>query len=216
MKIINTIENYHLLKQKSESFNEDELKDVDELLRISKELENYLLIEKKAAGISAPQLGLFKRIFSIKIDKKIFTCINPILVEKSREDVVWESCMSFPDIDISTIEHKKISTKFLTFNPKNNLYLRPFNFDNFQAILFQHELNHLDGILHFDKFDEEKIQPLLYLPFPKMPVYKIYDENLKFKSDYFIKNENVLLFNNKQISENDYENKILIGYKNIK
>lgn len=207
MEIINTIDKYYLLKQTSEPFDLE--KDYDEIIKVYNILKNYLDKTKNALGISAPQLGIFKRMFMIK--DEVF--INPEILNKSgdyKREV--EACMSFPDVKIFVSRYSKASVHYYTINKNLQISERFFVLKTPRAFL--HEYDHLDGILHLDRFESKGYPPLEIVPTPSVRgVYKIHDINKKFHNDYFVDGENQLFFNQDKIIPEAYPDKILIGYK---
>lgn len=157
-------------------------------LNCAKQLYEYVvvsaideLVEKyqirPGVGIAAPQVGVNKRMFAInatdfldeKQTKYAFCFINPIITSKSKEMVYLpggEGCLSV-DRDTTglvTPRHLKISIKstILDFNT-NKLKNVKMTLVGYPAIVFQHEYDHLDGILYTDKMyslDEIDCDPL--------------------------------------------------------
>lgn len=157
-------------------------------LNCAKQLYEYVvvsaideLVEKyqirPGVGIAAPQVGVNKRMFAInatdfldeKQTKYAFCFINPIITSKSKEMVYLpggEGCLSV-DRDTTglvTPRHLKISIKstILDFNT-NKLKNVKMTLVGYPAIVFQHEYDHLDGILYIDKMyslDEIDCEPL--------------------------------------------------------
>jgi len=109
-------------------------------------------------GLAAPQVGKSIRLFvvdaspiakddeELKNFKRVF--INPKIVEKSVETVLWEEgCLSIPGIHENVKRYTRLVMEY---------YDRDFNFvsevlDGFKAIVVQHEYDHLDGVLFTDK-----------------------------------------------------------------
>ncbi|MBN1650398.1 MAG: peptide deformylase [Bacteroidales bacterium] len=94
-------------------------------------------------GIAAPQLGIMKRLVYVNLDKP-YVIINPKIVYKSKEMFeLWDDCMSFPNLLVKVNRHKSI--KFVYYN--EHWELKEWIAENDLAELFQHEFDHLDGIL---------------------------------------------------------------------
>ncbi len=94
-------------------------------------------------AIAAPQIGFFKRLIYLHIDKPV-VIINPVLADFS--DItfeVWDDCMSFPDLLVKVRRHKscKITFKDLEWNDQQMVISDDL------SELIQHEYDHLDGIL---------------------------------------------------------------------
>jgi peptide deformylase len=100
---------------------------------------------KYGAGraIAAPQIGLLKRIICLNIDKPV-ALINPELSELSSEMFeVWDDCMSFPNLLVKVMRHKKLTITFYDLNWQKHCW----QLKDDMAELIQHEYDHLDGIL---------------------------------------------------------------------
>ncbi|MDE6240832.1 MAG: peptide deformylase [Anaeroplasmataceae bacterium] len=120
---------------------------------------------RPGVGIAAPQVGVNKRMFSMNavdfLDEKqtryLFAIINPTIVQKSKEMTYLpggEGCLS---VDRSTDglvtpRHYAITAKcsIYDFNT-NKIKTVTLKLEGYPAIVFQHEYDHLDGILYTDK-----------------------------------------------------------------
>ena len=94
-------------------------------------------------GIAAPQIGVMKRLIYIHVDKPL-AIINPVMTFKSEEHMeLWDDCMSFPELLVKVKRHVSCSIKYrdLDWNEKE-LFM-----EKDMSELFQHEYDHLDGIL---------------------------------------------------------------------
>lgn len=131
------------------------------------ELEEILRDQKNGAGLAAPQIGINKRFFGLKVGdkKKVDILVNPEILgvygkkdwiklkaqEKSGEDRMkdedfLEGCLSFPDLFGTVKRWLKIRARW----QDKNLVVMEKDLVGFEAIVFQHELDHLDGILFID------------------------------------------------------------------
>jgi peptide deformylase len=95
-------------------------------------------------GLAAPQVGYDLRIFVIGES----TYINPIIISGSRKIWSEESCLSLPNQKYKVRRYEKISVAYY------NLFGEIINdkiFNGLESIIFQHEFDHLKGILILDK-----------------------------------------------------------------
>lgn len=145
---------------------------IDELV------EKYQI--RPGVGIAAPQVGVAKRMFAIncvdfldeKQKKYNFAIINPQIIAKSSEMVYLpggEGCLSV-DRDthgLVTPRHLRIQIKGEILDYQTNkLKHISMKLEGYPAIVFQHEYDHLDGILFTDKMyteDEIEAKPLYVL-----------------------------------------------------
>lgn len=95
-------------------------------------------------AIAAPQIGVSKRLIYMNLEGKETFFINPEIIDKSDEKyVLWDDCMSFPDLLVKVERHKSISVRYFNLEWKEQIIY----FDNDLSELFQHEFDHLDGVL---------------------------------------------------------------------
>ena len=104
---------------------------------------NYLG-KSAARGLSAPQIGHTKRAFAMWLDEKLVVICNPVItVSTGERDVQREGCLSFPWINTARVERAVyISGHYF----KHNQTRIEFHLAGDRARVFQHELDHLDGI----------------------------------------------------------------------
>ena len=133
-----------LLYKKSERVEKDELNQL--LPQINLMYETILDFRNKygsGRAIAAPQIGLLKRIICLNIDQPL-ALINPALSELSPEKFeIWDDCMSFPNLLVKVIRHKKLVLSFHDINWNKQTWI----LEDDMAELIQHEYDHLDGIL---------------------------------------------------------------------
>jgi len=154
--------------------NETELKQkcdpcssVEEGEEIAAKLLKELASSQNGIGIAAPQIGINKRVCIINVPTGHNTdpiiLINPKITEKSEEMFGFmEGCLSFPGRMVKTMRHKSVMVK--ADNHTSKLYFEattPVNKkDDFSHIYecacVQHEIDHLDGILMFDRELKQK------------------------------------------------------------
>jgi peptide deformylase len=104
-------------------------------------------------GLAAPQVHESVRVFVAGIeddegDLKVVPFVNPEITPIGDTiDEDWEGCLSIPDIRGKVPRHREIRVKALDRRG------RPFEqvFRGFPARVIQHETDHLDGILFFDR-----------------------------------------------------------------
>lgn len=94
-------------------------------------------------AIAAPQIGVFKRLIYMHIDKPV-VFINPTLHFEDAEFIeVLDDCMSFPDLLVKVKRHKRSTIQFKSMDFNDN----SMKLEDDLSELIQHEYDHLDGIL---------------------------------------------------------------------
>jgi peptide deformylase len=119
---------------------------------------------RAAVGIAAPQINILKRMFAVHFnfmgEMYSYVVINPVITYKSEELIYLpggEGCLSVDyETEGLTPRAKEIEIEFLDFDPKTN-QAKPnkLRLSGYPAIVFQHEFDHLEGILFVSKlFDK--------------------------------------------------------------
>lgn len=118
------------------------------------------LHEAPGVGLAAPQVGISSRLivveFNINEDdedspKKLYAVVNPEIVEKSEEMVGGvEGCLSVPDLVGEVDRHQQVVVR------GQNKLGKPVKIkaSGWLARIFQHEIDHLDGIVFTDLTDK--------------------------------------------------------------
>ena len=146
------------LRMQSSDINTDSIT-TDENLQLLIQRLAITMNEAGGVGIAAPQVGILKNIFLfIRIDKPdypIQVAINPIIVNHPTETVCFEGdgCLSIPNISANSIRFPWIEVEY--WDEKGNFHKEKLigysREDDFTSIIFQHEFDHLNGILFTDK-----------------------------------------------------------------
>lgn len=94
-------------------------------------------------GLSANQCGSMSRVFVIGTEHFQIACINPSIVEASKETAIAEeSCLSFPGLKLKIERPVWIVAKYTNENGKEVVQ----RMEGLTARCFQHELDHMNGI----------------------------------------------------------------------
>eukprot|EP00612_Vaucheria_litorea_P008792 CAMPEP_0171479430 /NCGR_PEP_ID=MMETSP0946-20130122/5424_1 /TAXON_ID=109269 /ORGANISM="Vaucheria litorea, Strain CCMP2940" /LENGTH=191 /DNA_ID=CAMNT_0012010367 /DNA_START=141 /DNA_END=719 /DNA_ORIENTATION=- len=137
--------------------NEEVTKFDSDLKALSKKMFD-LMYASNGVGLAAPQVGVNKRLMvfnpdgdSVKWLSEI-TLVNPKIIEKSKsEESENEGCLSFPGIRGTVSRSKWIKVEAM--NTKGGKIKKKF--EGWEARIFQHEYDHLDGVVFTDRFDGE-------------------------------------------------------------
>jgi peptide deformylase len=156
MKIV-TIYNDHnqILSKKAEKIPLTK-EGLEEAKEIVDQLYQTLMPLMPAAGLAAPQIGISKQVFLYSYDgqvENIKTMVNPIFEPLNQEtDLLWEGCFSAiqgdGDLKIALVErYIKI---LVTYNDLNGETQKQI-FEYYPARIFQHEYDHLQGVVNVYK-----------------------------------------------------------------
>jgi len=115
------------------------------------------MIEAPGVGLAAPQVNISKRLFVVDVsgdypDRPPFALINPVILEKSGTTTFDEGCLSLPEFRETVPRAKKVKMQYLDEFGKKQIV----EDEGFLAIVVQHELDHLDGIVAADRISPMK------------------------------------------------------------
>lgn len=121
------------------------------------------MVDKSGVGIAAPQVGVAKNVFLfLRVDQQdwpVAVAINPKIVNRPEETICFEGdgCLSVPDRSGNSIRYPWVEVEYT--NEKGELVherLEGYSREgNFVSIIFQHEYDHLQGVLYIDKLYKE-------------------------------------------------------------
>ena len=127
--------------------------DIDgKIVRIVEEMFDTLYDSDSGIGLAAPQVGIQRQIFVWDMDDEPMVILNPTIVESDGEWVYDEGCLSIPGLYVEMTRPKTVLMKGIDMNG-NEISLEA---DELEARLFQHELDHLNGVLMFDRMQPEQ------------------------------------------------------------
>ncbi|MCP3876481.1 MAG: peptide deformylase [Desulfobacteraceae bacterium] len=149
--------------EKSLLLPSDKVDDIDDTLKKLIEDMGETMFEAPGVGLAAPQVGVNKRIIvydsnadspesddpeSDNSIKEFTALINPEIIEASGKIVSeQEGCLSVIDYNADVKRHDKVLVKALDIDGKEI----QFEAQGILAVIMQHEIDHLDGILFIDR-----------------------------------------------------------------
>jgi peptide deformylase len=129
-----------------------EIQEVDgRLVQLSEDMI-VTMYAAPGVGLAAPQVGIERRMFVYDAGDGPSTIINPEIVESDGEWAFREGCLSIPDLSWEVVRPR-------------NVHLRGRDLDgnevdieatDFLARVFQHELDHLDGVLFVERLEGDQ------------------------------------------------------------
>jgi peptide deformylase len=105
------------------------------------------MYEANGVGLAAPQVGITSRIVVIDVGDGLLELINPVIVEREGTTIDTEGCLSIPDIFGEVERSSKVTVEFTNRRNKK----QQITGEGLLARCFQHELDHLDGVLFIDR-----------------------------------------------------------------
>jgi peptide deformylase len=136
-----------VLKQRSR-----EVEELDGSLATLAESMYETMYEALGVGLAAPQIGVQRRIFTYDVGEGPHAIVNPEIVEASGEWVYNEGCLSVPGMHFDIVRPKVVTLRGIGLDG-NDVVIEA---DEVLARLFQHEIDHLDGVLLLDRLESDE------------------------------------------------------------
>ena len=121
--------------------------------RLAKLAEDMIatMYDAPGVGLAANQVGVEKRMFVYDVGDGPRTVINPELVESRGEWTYEEGCLSVPGLSWDIVRPKEVLIRGIDLDG-NDLQVEA---DELLARCFQHEIDHLDGVLLLERLDPD-------------------------------------------------------------
>ncbi|MEN3043407.1 MAG: peptide deformylase [Fervidobacterium sp.] len=135
-----------ILRKKSEP-----VADFSKVRAILEEFKSTMYTED-GVGLAAPQVGISMRFFGMDDGTGFKMIVNPEILEKSEEkEIGEEGCLSVPGVFANIQRHRWIRVRY---QDEHGVYHEEF-LEGYAARIFQHEYDHLDGVLFIDHLDSK-------------------------------------------------------------
>ncbi len=132
-----------------------EITNIDsKLIKLTDEMFE-VMYQAPGLGLAAPQIGVQKQLFVYDVDDEQQVLINPKIIESSGEWVYDEGCLSIPGLYVEMLRPKLVLVEATNLDG-NTIQIEA---DELLARLFQHEIDHLQGVLMFERMtpDQRKL-----------------------------------------------------------
>jgi len=133
--------------------------EVTEALRTLAQDMLDVMYDEPGIGLAAPQVGEAVRLIVVDTewteegeDKNPLVLVNPSIVERDGKITWTEGCLSVPDFQ-AEVERSALVVLEATDLDGEGLRIEA---DEIQAVCFQHEIDHLDGVLFIDHISRLK------------------------------------------------------------
>ncbi|MDQ1439109.1 MAG: peptide deformylase [Acidimicrobiaceae bacterium] len=129
---------------------------IDDTARaLAQDLVDTMRVSPACVGLAAPQIGVGLRAFAVDVSghRKARSChgelvlFNAEVVLAHGPVVAREGCMSVPDLTGDVARATRLVVRGITVDGED----RVLHVDAFEARAFQHEIDHLDGLLFLDR-----------------------------------------------------------------
>jgi len=150
-----------VLRERAPEVSLDELRSLD-----VQELIDSLIETRRSAGgagLAAPQVGVSKRIAVVAVDEAtryaykplvpLTVLVNPVVEPLSDETLlINEGCLSVPDLRGDVPRYLRVRVQYFDRNGEQ----RSEEVEGLTAGTFQHEVDHLDGVLFLDRVTDTR------------------------------------------------------------
>lgn len=98
-------------------------------------------------GLAAPQVGVSQRVIVVDTGGDVIAMINPVIEQSSGEEIDVEGCLSIP----GKRGYVKRASEIVVSGLQEDGTPVRYRAEGLVARIFQHEIDHLDGVLFIDK-----------------------------------------------------------------
>lgn len=125
----------------------------DRIRRLLDDMAETLYATDNGAALAAPQVGILKRIVVMDCGEGLIELINPEIIEMSGEQTGPEACLSFPGYAgiVKRADYVKVKAMDREWNEQI------LEGRGFTARCFQHEIDHLNGVLFVDHVRDDEL-----------------------------------------------------------
>lgn len=106
-----------------------------------------IMFENNGLGLAAPQIGVSKRVIVMGNQQRSYICVNPEITSTTGTKRDQEGCLSFPGLWLNVERPATITVKYQDIIGR----VQEHEFTGLPARVFQHELDHLNGVSFVNK-----------------------------------------------------------------
>ncbi len=122
------------------------------IARLVDDMFDTLYESDTGIALAAPQIGVQKQIVVWDIDDQPMALINPVVVESDGEFVYSEGCLSIPELYVDILRPNSVLVRGVTVDGQEV----EIEAEELMGRMFQHEIDHLNGVLMFDRMTPEQ------------------------------------------------------------
>jgi peptide deformylase len=132
-------------------FKAKDVEHFDDELKVIIEDMAETMYDAPGVGLAAPQIAESLQVIVVDItvpgeEQQYMPMINPKIIERFDSQIDEEGCLSVPDITAKVERYKKITVHYLSEDGTKQALTTEDRF----AVVLQHEIDHLNGILFID------------------------------------------------------------------
>jgi peptide deformylase len=103
-------------------------------------------------ALAAPQVGVQKQVVVWDFGEDPLAIVNPEIIESDGEWLFDEGCLSIPGLYVEMLRPKKVLVRGVSLDGE----IIEIEADELEARMFQHEIDHLNGVLMFDRLEGDQ------------------------------------------------------------
>lgn len=127
--------------------------DIDgKVIRLVDEMFDTLVESGNGLALAAPQIGVQRQVVVWDLGDQPLAIVNPEIVESDGEWVYDEGCLSIPGLYVEMLRPKTVLVRGVDLGGE----IVEIEADELEARMFQHEIDHLNGILMFDRLEGDQ------------------------------------------------------------
>jgi peptide deformylase len=127
--------------------------DVDgKIIRLVDDMFDTLTDVGNGLALAAPQIGVQKQVVVWDLGDEPLAIINPEIVESDGEWLFDEGCLSIPGLYVEMLRPKTVLVRGVSIDGE----FIEIESDELEARMFQHEIDHLNGVLMFDRLEGDQ------------------------------------------------------------
>lgn len=124
----------------------------DEIRQLADEMLEAM-VKEAGFGLAAPQVGVSKRLILADVKDQLHVVVNPEFVDMSEEKQVGpEGCLSIPGVEADVERSQRVVIQGLSLDGE----AIQIEAEALLARVFQHEVDHLNGVLFIDHLGKTK------------------------------------------------------------
>ena len=117
------------------------------VIRLVDDMFDTLVDSDNGLALAAPQIGVRKQVVVWDFGDEPLAIVNPQIVESDGEWVYDEGCLSIPGLYVEMVRPKTVLMRGVDIKGE----VIELEADELEARMYQHELDHLHGVLMFDR-----------------------------------------------------------------
>jgi len=122
------------------------------VVRLVGEMFDTLVDSGNGLALAAPQIGVQKQVVVWDFGDDPLAIVNPEIIESDGEWVFDEGCLSIPGLYVEMLRPKQVLVRGVSLDGE----IIEIEADELEARMFQHEIDHLNGVLMFDRLEGDQ------------------------------------------------------------